>query len=142
MDLGKLLESTLLGLGYELVDFEAPRGGMVRVFIDHPQGIGVDDCVRVSNHLTHLLTVSNVDYQRLEVSSPGLDRPLKKEADFSRFYGHTARLKLKVPLNGQRVFVGQLGELNNGILQLEIDGEKLAINIADLDKARLVPSFS
>src|SRR5688500_19308526 len=79
MDLNELLESTLAGLGYELVDLErSPRGKLLRVFIDKPDGVSVDDCVTVSNHLSRLLAVENVDYDRLEVSSPGLDRPLKK----------------------------------------------------------------
>ena len=92
MDLQKLLETTLAGLGYELVDFDrSGRGRLVRVFIDKQGGISVDDCARVSRHLTRVLAVENVGYDRLEVSSPGLDRPLKKEEDFVRFAGHKAR---------------------------------------------------
>ena len=82
MDVVKLVETTVNGLGYELVDFERSGRGLLRVFIDKPEGILVDDCQTVSNQLTRLFMVENVDYDRLEVSSPGLDRPLKKEADF------------------------------------------------------------
>ena len=76
-NLGELLERTLPPMGYELVDWEmSPRGRLVRVFIDKPNGVDVEDCARVSNHLTRLFAVENIDFDRLEVSSPGLDRPL------------------------------------------------------------------
>ena len=123
MDLYELLEPTLAGLGYELVDLErSPGGKLLRVFIDKPDGVNVDDCVTVSNHLSRLLAVENVDYDRLEVSSPGLDRPLKKTADFIRFAGESVKLRLRVALQGQRNFVGILREVKDGILKLEVDG--------------------
>jgi len=91
MDLNALLETTVVGLGYELVDIEmSPRGRTIRVFIDLPgkeSGVDVDDCARVSNQLSRILEVENVDYDRLEVSSPGLDRVVKKPEDFARFAG-------------------------------------------------------
>ena len=75
--LGELLETTLPPMGYELVDWDmSARSRLVRVFIDKPNGVDVDDCARVSNHLTRLFAVENIDFDRLEVSSPGLDRPL------------------------------------------------------------------
>ena len=90
-------------MGFELVDWElSPRAGLVRVFIDKPEGVDVEDCARVSNHLTHLFTVENIDYDRLEVSSPGLDRPLKKLADYARFAGEEAQLTLREPIDGAR----------------------------------------
>ena len=77
MDLSVLLETTLAGLGYELVDMErSGKGRMMRVFIDKPGGITLDDCAKVSNHLSRVLTVENVPYERLEISSPGIDRPM------------------------------------------------------------------
>src|SRR5258706_11066693 len=85
--IGELLQRTLPALGYELVDVEASRGGLVRVFIDKPAGIDVEDCARGSNHLTRLFAVENIDFDRLEVSSPRLDPPLTKLADFARFAG-------------------------------------------------------
>ena len=87
------LRETLAGLGYELADLESSRGGLVRVFIDAPQGITVEDCARVSHHLTRVFAVEGVDYERLEVSSPGLDRPLKRLADFERFAGREASVQ-------------------------------------------------
>lgn len=142
MDLHVLLESTLAGLGYELVDLEqSGRTKSLRLFIDKPTGINIDDCTAVSNHLTKLLAVENIQYERLEVSSPGLDRPLKKEQDFNRFSGEKAQIKLRVALAGQRNFVGILREVKDGVLQLEVDGALIALDLANLDKARLVPNL-
>ncbi|MEO7559646.1 MAG: ribosome maturation factor RimP [Nitrosospira sp.] len=142
MDLHELLESTLTGLDYELVDVErSARGKLIRVFIDKPNGISVDDCVAVSNHLSRLLAVENIDYDRLEISSPGLDRPLKKVADFIRFAGESAKLRLRVALQGQRNFVGILREVNDGVLKLEVDGKMLDLELNNLEKARLIPKL-
>jgi ribosome maturation factor RimP len=142
MDLYELLDSTLHGLGYELVDVERmSRGGLLRVFIDKPGGISVDDCVIVSNHLGRLFAVENIDYDRLEVSSPGLDRPLKKPSDFIRFLGESVKLKLRVALKGQRNFAGILREVNDGVLKLEVDGKMLDLELKNLEKARLVPKL-
>ena len=141
-DLTKLLESTLQGLGYELVDFErSGKGPLLRVFIDKPQGIDVEDCARVSNHLSRVLAVENVDYGRLEVSSPGLDRSLRKEQDFVRFAGHKARIKLRVPVEGQRNFMGVLRQTRAGQIELDVDGRIVTLDLANLDKARLVPAI-
>lgn len=149
MQLQDLLEKTVCGLGYELVDVElSNHGRMLRIFIDKaaaglPQagagGITVDDCARVSNQLARVLEVEEVDYDRLEVSSPGLDRPLKKEADFARFSGEQARLTLRVPIAGQRHFTGVMRAVAQGRLQLEIEGGMVSIDIANINKARLVP---
>ncbi len=140
MDLSVLLETTLSGLGYELVDMERTgQGRMMRVFIDKPGGINLDDCATVSNHLSRVLTVENVSYERLEVSSPGLDRPLKKERDFARFAGQKARVKLRVPQEGQRNFVGVLGGAHAGKVELDVEGKTVSFELANLDKARLVP---
>jgi ribosome maturation factor RimP len=143
MDLQQTLESTLKGLGYELVDFERPgKGKLLRVYIDKTGGINVDDCASVSNHLSRVFAVEGVDYDRLEISSPGLDRPLKKEQDFVRYAGHKARIKLRVPVAGQRNFVGVLRETREGKVEIEVDdGKKLSLDLANLDKARLVPAI-
>jgi ribosome maturation factor RimP len=142
MDLQGLLENTLAGLGYELVDLErSAKGALLRVFIDKPGGITVEDCALVSNHLSRLFTVENVAYDRLEVSSPGLDRPLRTERDFARFAGQKARLKLRVPMEGQRNFVGVLRESAAGKVGLEVDGRILSIDLGNLDKARLMPAL-
>jgi ribosome maturation factor RimP len=141
MDVVKLVETTVSGLGYELVDLERSGRGLLRVLIDKPDGISVDDCQVVSNQLTRLFMVENVDYDRLEVSSPGLDRPLKKEADFVRFAGEKVQLRLRMPLEGRKNFAGVIGAVNDGILQLDVDGNHVAIELSNLDKARLVPTF-
>ena len=149
MELHALVETTVDGLGYEFVGVElSNRGRMLRVFIDKtpaamhgagPVGVTVDDCARVSNQLARVLEVEDIDYDRLEVSSPGLDRPLKKEADFVRFAGEQARLTLRVPLAGQRNFTGVMRAVAEGKLQLETEGGMLSLELANIDKARLVP---
>jgi ribosome maturation factor RimP len=142
MDLQVLLEATLAGLGYELVDLErSGKGRLLRVFIDKPGGVNVDDCAAVSHHLSRVLTVEGVAYDRLEVSSPGLDRLLKKERDFVRFAGQRARIKLRIPVDGQRNFIGVLRETRAGKVQLEIDGKLLSLDLENLEKARLVPAI-
>lgn len=141
MDVVKLVETTVSGMGYELVDIERSGRGMLRVFIDKPDGIMVEDCATVSNQLTRLFMVENVDYDRLEVSSPGLDRPLNKEADFVRFAGHQVQLKLRMPLAGRKNFTGVIGAVSDGVLQLDMEGSQVAIELSNLDKARLVPTF-
>lgn len=142
MDLQGLLENTLTGLGYELVDLErSPKGGLMRVFIDHAKGITVEDCALVSNHLSRLFTVENISYERLEVSSPGLDRPLRKARDFARFAGQKAKLKLRVPVDGQRNFVGVLCASAEGTVGLEVEGRVLTLELDNVDKARLMPAL-
>ncbi len=137
----KLVGTTLTGLGYELVDVESAGRGLMRILMDKPAGITVEDCEIVSNQLTRLFLVEGVSFDRLEVSSPGLDRPLKKEADFVRFSGQKAQIKLRMPLSGRKNFVGILGAIENGILQFDVDGKQVAIELSNIDKARLVPVF-
>ncbi len=148
MKLQELLETTVSGLGYELVSVElSNRGRMLRVFIDKAAdtqgavggGITVDDCARVSNQLARVLEVENIDYDRMEISSPGLDRPLKKVADFARFVGEQARLSVRVPVAGRRNFAGVMRAVADGRLELEIEGGTVSLDIANIDKARLVP---
>lgn len=142
MELLKVIEQAVAGLGYELVDFEtSPRARLLRVFIDAPQGVAIEDCTKVSNHLTRLFAVENIDYDRLEVSSPGLDRPLKKEADFVRFAGQEAQVRLHLAVNGQRNYTGVLAGVAEGRLRLECDGKTHEFELDQVDKARLVPKF-
>ena len=133
------IATTLSGLGYELVDLETSRGGMIRVFIDSPAGISVDDCARVSNHLTRAFAVEGIDYERLEVSSPGLDRPLKRPEDFERFAGRRATVRLKLPQDGQRRFEGVVEGVRGGKVVLDIEGQRREFALGDIDRARLVP---
>ncbi len=137
----QLLEPTLRGLGYELVDFEWFGRAKLRVMIDKADGINVDDCAAVSNHLSRYFAVVGVEYDRLEVSSPGLDRPLRKAEDFVRYRGERAELKLKAPLDGRKNFTGTLGVLADGLLALDSDGKMFAIELANVHKARLKPEF-
>jgi ribosome maturation factor RimP len=139
MDLPTRLEPVLAGLGYELVMLERAGRGLIRIFIDKPEGITVEDCVAVSNHLTHLFTVENIDYDRLEVSSPGLDRPLVKPQDYVRFAGHPVTLKLRVPVDNRRRLVGELVGLEGDEVKLIVDGKETSIDLRNVDVARLKP---
>lgn len=138
-----LLERTLPGLGYELVDVELSKGRELRVFIDKPEGVDVEDCANVSNHLTRLFAVENVDYERLEVSSPGLDRPLTRLADYVRFAGQEAQLKLREPIQGARNMKGTLQGVagDGGAATVTVDTAKgrLSIPFDGIERARLVP---
>jgi ribosome maturation factor RimP len=113
-----VIDTTVRGLGYELVEVERAPGGLLRITIDHPvsQGverfINVDDCEKVTRQLQHVLEVEGLAYERLEVSSPGLDRPLKSAVDFARFEGEQVEVTLKVPFKGRKRFRGEL--LANG----------------------------
>ena len=142
MDLNELLETTVTGMGYELAGVERPAGGrLLRIYIDKPGGVTVDDCATVSHQLNRMLTVENISYDRLEVSSPGLDRLLRKERDFARFAGQKARVRMRVPVEGRRNFTGVLRETGAGKVQLEVDGTVLSFELADMETARLVPNL-
>lgn len=138
-----LVERALQHLGYELVDLErASRGRLIRVFIDQPGGaITVDDCATVSHHLSRLFAVEGVDYDRLEVSSPGLDRPLKRVADFQRFVGAQARIRLRHPLQGRSNFIATLKAAEGTKIRVDLEGAELELDVADIERARLVPRF-
>jgi len=144
-----VIEKTVTGMGYELVDVEQAARGLLRVYIDvaaENGNITVDDCEKVSHQLSHVLTVENVNYERLEISSPGLDRPLKKLADYARFAGQEAVVKLRLPMAGaanRKSFQGILHAPDGDKLKLEFEGKEgpamLEFNLADVDKARLLP---
>lgn len=154
MQLSDLIESTVVGLGYELVEFESsPRARLLRVFIDKPEGVAsritVDDCALVSNQLSRLFEVENIAYDRLEVSSPGLDRPLIRAHDFQRFAGAEIQLKLRVPLGNQRNFSGVLEGLaepspeagTSAVVRLRVEGMVHEFALDNIDRARLIPKF-
>lgn len=153
-DLNALIDKTVTQLGYELVDFEMTnRGKLLRVFIDKlnpvdaKDSVNIDDCVLVSNQLGNVLTVEHeIDYDRLEVSSPGMDRVLKKEADYQRFVGERASLKLRVPVvteqgDNRKNYLGIVRGIEDGMVQLECDGALEKIAFKNIDKARLSPQF-
>jgi ribosome maturation factor RimP len=143
MDIEVLVDQVVNGLGFELVDVEmSPKGRLLRVFIDIERGVTIDDCAAVSNQLSRVFEVENVDYDRLEVSSPGLDRPLKKAADFERFAGSDVQVRLRMPLNNQRNFTGVLNGMVDGQVQLSsAGGELLSLPFEEIEKARLVPRY-
>jgi len=145
MDLYELIDKTVTGLGYELEDIEqSPRGRVLRLFIDKPEkegGIDVEDCALVSNQLSRLMAVENIDYDRLEVSSPGMDRALKKVADFERFCGSEINLRLRLAVAGRRNFNGVLLGVQDGKLRLMLETGEVELELANVDKARLVPKF-
>ncbi len=143
LDLHALLEQVTSRLGYEMVDLEiSNRGRLLRLFIDKPGGVNIDDCALVSDQVSHLLAVEyDVDYDRLEVSSPGLDRVLKKERDFQRFAGSKVTLKVRVPVAGRRTFTGTLRGIEAGAVMVECEGAELRIALDNVDRARLVPEF-
>lgn len=149
MDLNSLIETTVAGLGFELVDIEmSPRGRTIRVFIDAPAkpgGIDVEDCATVSNQLSRLFEVENVDFDRLEISSPGMDRVVRKEADFARFAGQEIQIKLRIPHDNRRNFQGELLGCQNGKVGLRLTREgaprDVELEFTHIEKARLVPRF-
>ena len=105
-DVATTVGAAVAALAYELVDVERTTRGLLRVFIDRPEGISVEDCAIVSNHLSRVLAVEGIDYDRLEVSSPGLERPLKRIADFVRFVGCSAKVRLNTLIGNRRRFEG------------------------------------
>ena len=159
-DLNTLIERTVMQLGYALVDLEiSNRGKLLRVFIDKSEpmnivdSVNIDDCVLVSNQLGNVLTVDHeIDYDRLEVSSPGMDRVLKKSADFVRFVGERATFKLRVglmdltPKNDantapRKNFIGIIRGVEGADVLFECDGQIYQTELINLDKVRLNPLF-
>ena len=145
MDLNTLIETTVVGLGYELVDVEmSPRGRTVRVFIDLPgddKGIDVEDCAKVSNQLSRVFEVENIDFDHLEISSPGLDRVVKKAADFERFAGQDIQVKVRITHAGRRNFQGELLGCKDGKVGLRLEKDDVELEFNNIEKARLVPRF-
>jgi ribosome maturation factor RimP len=149
------VERTVTGLGYELVDLERSGGGLLRAFIDrvpghhYPTGasefVTVEDCEAVTRQLQYVLEVEQCDYARLEVSSPGLDRPLKREADYARFAGSPVEVTLKLPFQGRKKFKGTLAAREGGwrlVLEPAATGEApQALDFAfdEVRTAHLVP---
>jgi ribosome maturation factor RimP len=155
--LQSLIETTVSGLGYELVDIELVsagkgRGGLLRVYIDKPKGkrspIDVNDCQKVSDQLQAVFMVENIDYDRLEISSPGIDRPLRKLADFARFAGDEANVKFRMPptAGNRKNFEGVIAVEGEEIFldvpaEGAVEAQRVPIDLANLDKARLKPQL-
>ena len=127
----EIVAASVLGLGYELVDFEHSARGLMRVFIDKPDGIGVEDCASVSNHLTRVFLVENIEFERLEVSSPGLDRPLKTLAHYEQYRGRAVKVRLNTLVDGRKRF--------DGVIEA-MDGETIVFGVIEGDGATKAPS--
>ena len=170
-DLYRTVERTVVGMGYQLVDVERLGAGLLRVSLDSEKGVGLEDCERVSRQLSHLLAVEQVDYQRLEVSSPGLDRRLKGADDFTRFAGKEINVQLYAPspvAGGRKRLRGRVlqvvGNVGDERLQLELVEDEapvkrvqrvsktsarerapavgvIEVALKHIDKARLVPEL-
>ena len=143
-ELTRLLEPTIERLGYELADLEVKlggRGGLLRIFIDRPDGIGLDDCEQVSLAVSALLDVEDPlpGQYNLEVSSPGLDRRLTKVEHFQRFEGETLKVSMRFPIDGRKRFRGTLVSSDDENIVVEVDGESYSLPMATIDTARLVP---
>ena len=143
LNVENVVEPVVTGMGYELVDLQASNGGrLLRLFIDKPGGIGVEDCAAVSRQLSRVFEVEGIDYDRLEVSSPGLDRPLRKAHDFERFAGQKAEVRMRTPDDGgRRKYVGVLRGTAEGRVNLELEGRIVALALADMERAKLVPEL-
>jgi ribosome maturation factor RimP len=142
-DLETLIEKLVAQLGYELVDFETVNGGQIlRVYIDKGDLISIEDCSKVSNHVNNVLSVeTDFDYERLEVSSPGLDRVIKKIKDFERFKGQKAKIKTRFAIENRKNFKGTLSGIKNESVIIKIEDKLLSIDFENIDKARLDPDY-
>ncbi|WP_442592719.1 ribosome maturation factor RimP [Parapusillimonas sp. JC17] len=152
-DIFALTQEALAGMDIELVDVERAPLGLLRVTIDRPDGVRIEDCEQVSKQLSRVFEVENIDYKRLEVGSPGVDRPLRRVADFIRFAGERVEIKLREAVDNRKVFVGTLrvpadadaAAASSPEFGLEIDADKkdetriLSFTFDDVDRAKLDP---
>ncbi|MHB1565411.1 MAG: ribosome maturation factor RimP [Acidiferrobacter sp.] len=139
-----LVEPAVTRLGFALVDVEyISSQKTLRVYIEGPDGIDVEDCARVSRQLSALFDVEDPipGQYNLEVSSPGLDRPLSRPEDFARFVGAQIRVRTLVPVNGRRNFQGRLEGLSGECVVIMADETSYDLALANIDRARLVPDL-
>ncbi|NND81408.1 MAG: ribosome maturation factor RimP [Gammaproteobacteria bacterium] len=141
----ELLQPGAEALGYELVAVEMSGGdsSIVRIYIDADDGITVDDCARASRQFSAILDVEDPISNRytLEVSSPGMDRPLAKPEHFEKVVGQDVKIKMSTLINGRRRFTGQLVEANDDFAVVEVDGEQTELPYQEMDRARLIPVY-
>ena len=143
-DLTAIFEPVIQSMGYELVGIEfvgSTQHGTLRVYINHENGIGVDDCVAISHQLSGILDVEEPIQQAfdLEVSSPGINRPLFKARDYEQFSGHSAKIKMLVAVDGRKNFKGELqGVVDSKTVLIMVDNESYELPISDIAKANLV----
>ncbi len=143
-NLEEFVSKIVAQMGYELVDFEFQnQGKLIRIFIDKPASVTIDDCVDVSNHLNHVLTVEeDIDYERLEVSSPGFDRVIKKIEDFKKFKGENIKIKTRTPIMNQRNFKGEVLGVKGLVIMIKTpEQEEVNIDFDNIDRARLDPKI-
>lgn len=170
-NLENIVNDALTSFSLELVEIERAPRGLLRVFIDRPEGHGfvtVEDCSRVSNHLSHALTVENVEYERLEISSPGLDRILKSAKDFLRFRGQPVRVRLNMLVDNRKRFDGLVTEVKDDEIvfsvavgdeaaeakgtkvgksakkaadAVSVDQKTVRVKLGQIEKARLIPQI-
>lgn len=148
-DLQTIIATTIEHLGFDMVDLEiANRGKLLRVFIDKlnpssvTDSVTIDDCVLVSNQLGNVLAVEHdIDYDRLEVSSPGMDRVLKRDKDYLRFIGESVVVKLRIAIENRKKVSGVLLAFEGDTLIVDENGEHIRLPLSNVDKARLNPRF-
>ena len=142
-DVENFIEKMVKQLGYELVDLEIiNHGQLLRVFIDKPDLVNIDDCVLVSNQLNHALSVEDeFNYDRLEVSSPGVDRVIKKLEDFDRFSGEKVKIKTRSAIVDRKNFSGVIKGIKGNIVLLESENSLIEIDFDQIDRARLDPKL-
>ena len=140
-----LLQAGAETLGIELVAVELSGGdtSIVRIYIDTPNGVTVDDCAKASRQFSAILDVEDPISNKytLEVSSPGMDRPLAKPIHFKAIVGQDVKIKMATLVNGRRRFTGELVEATDEFAVVEVDGEQTELPYSDMDKARLVPVY-
>ncbi len=154
--LWELFEPVINGMGFDLIEIEHfpnPKHGVLRLYIDKPEGsasendavkgVVIEDCSAVSRQISALIDVEDPISGKfnLEVSSPGLDRPLRRLQDFQRFTGSLVKLKTVMPMNGQRNFKGRLLEASEQSVVIETDDEEISLPMSAIDKARIEPEY-
>ena len=150
-DLHTLTQQALASLGLELVDIERAALGLLRVTIDRPEGVRIEDCEQASRQLSRVYEVENIDYRRLEVGSPGVDRPLKTLADFHRFVGERVEVRLREAVDGRKMFSGVLTVLPQAdsdaagdrfMIEFEVnkaEARQVTFAFSDVERAKLDP---
>lgn len=145
-ELWALLEPTVEAMGYELIEVElrlSPKRSLVRIYIDGNDGIDLSDCERVSHQASGLLDLEDPlpGAYTLEVSSPGLDRPLVKVSHFRRFIGKRVKVRTALPIEGRRNFTGYLVEVGDDSIEVDVDDRRWRLTLTDIERARLAPEL-
>ncbi|MEQ3639436.1 MAG: ribosome maturation factor RimP [Alteromonas sp.] len=144
--LTEMLNPGVEALGFELVGVEFVRAGkhsILRVFIDHENGISVDNCADVSHQVSAILDVEDpisTEYN-LEVSSPGMDRPLFNEKHYKASVGEVVQVRLSMPMDDRRNFKGEVLSCEDGMISIEVDGQQFQLAVANIEKGNVVPTF-